>query len=292
MRARREQFRCELHMHTSYSDGYRTPEYMLGGAVAKGLSVVAITDHDNAEGVRGVVAVAPHFRLELIPAIEFTARWDNALGGCTQDVDVLGYYVDLDNPALRKREQASLADLDTRIAGCCAHLSRAGYAIRFIDLVAKHPDYVGLRQVRDELIDRGYFETEDDANEVLSEAWAQVRLCEFTLQDQIRVIHAAGGVAILAHPGFIQCEGRLIQAEDIAELMSMGLDGLEVYHRSMDTEMREHFRTLAAQFDLLVTGGSDEHGWSASLEFMGQEPVTRSMVDALRERHLSRIGVG
>ena len=132
--------------------------------------------------------VAPHFRLELIPAIEFTARWDNALGICTQDVDVLGYYVDLENEALQARERDALADLDSRIASCCARLSHAGYAIRFVDLVARNPDYVGLRHLRDKLIARGYFETEADADLVLNNYWAQVRPCAFSLQDQIETV--------------------------------------------------------------------------------------------------------
>jgi predicted metal-dependent phosphoesterase TrpH len=111
--------------------------------------------------------------------------------------------------------------------------------------------------------------------------WEAGPLCRFTLADQVEVIHAAGGVAVLAHPLY-RCAGELLTADHITALVEMGIDGLEVYHRYMDEQARAHFQALADQFKLLVTGGSDEHGWSPDLPLLGTAPVTRAMVEALR----------
>jgi predicted metal-dependent phosphoesterase TrpH len=283
-------FRCELHMHTVYSDGYRPPEFMLGAAVAKGLSVVAFTDHDTAGAARAAAPVAPHLGLDLIPAIEFTARWDDVCGpGTSQDVDVLGYFVDLDSEALKQREHEALADIQERVADCCGRLTAAGYPVTFAEVQRENARYAGLRQLRDLLVKKGYRASEADAGALLNEHWTQVRLCRFTLHEQIAAIHAAGGVAILAHPGLIQCNAGLIGAAQIAAAVAWKLDGIEVYHRSMEAQARAHFAAVAAQHNLLVTGGSDEHGWTADLCYMGQEPVTEDMVAALRARHLDRV---
>ncbi|MCD4684606.1 MAG: PHP domain-containing protein [Anaerolineae bacterium] len=286
---KRDGFRCELHMHTVYSDGYRPPEFMLGAAVAKGLSVVAFTDHDTAAGVRAAAALAPHLGLDLIPAIEFTSRWDDVCGPeSAQDVDVLGYFVDLDSPVLKQREAAALEDIHARVADCCTRLTEAGYPVLFAEVRGENPRYAGLRQLRDLLVKRGYRDSEAEAAALLDQHWPQVRLCRFSLHEQIATIHAAGGVAILAHPDHIQCSGGLIGAPQVEALVAMGLDGIEVYHRTTPAPARVHFAALAAQFGLLVTGGSDEHGWTADLCYMGQEPVTEAMVAALWARHLER----
>lgn len=289
MTAPGDEFRCELHMHTSFSDGYRTPDYMLGAAVAKKLAVVAITDHDNARGARRAAEVAPHMGLRLIPAIEFTARWEGICGpGTVQDVDILGYGIDLEHPALRARESAALEDVFDRVALCCSLLTDSGYAVRFREVQGLNAPYPGLRQLRDLLVIKGYCESEPIAGRLLDAHWALVRPCAFTVADQIEAIHAAGGVAVLAHPGLYPCGTSWIAAEQLAALVERGLDGLEVYHRSMNSAARVYFAGLAARFGLVQTGGSDEHGWSPGLDFMGREPVTAAMVDAL----LARIGRG
>lgn len=290
-RGKRDGFRCELHMHTVYSDGYRPPEFMLGAAVAKGLSVIAFTDHDTAAAARAAAPVAPHLGLDLIPAIEFTARWDGVCGpGSGQDVDVLGYFVDLNSEALKERERAALDDIYARVAACCDRLTAAGYPVTFAEVQRENARYAGLRQLRDVLVKKGYRPTEAETRALLDAHWFAGRLCRFSVHEQIAAIHAAGGVAILAHPGLIQCDAGLIGAAQIAQAVAWGLDGIEVYHRSMDEPTRAHFAALAAQYGLLMTGGSDEHGWSADLCYMGREPVTEDMVAALRARHDERVG--
>ena len=282
-------FQCDLHLHSTFSDGSVSPEGLLRHAGQIGLSVVAITDHDNANGARAALPLAGELGLELIPAIELTARWDACAGA--GDVDVLGYFVDLDDPGLRAVERAALADIQGRIALCCARLTAAGYPVPFAAVQAQNPRYAGGRQLRAVLVERGHAGDEDDAARLFAEHWRHVRRARFTIGEQIAAIQRAGGVAILAHPDAITCGGAgWLAAEQIARLVDLGLDGIEVYHRAMSAEARTHFLRLAQQFNLLVSGGSDEHGWSPDLPYMGQEPVTRAMVEAIRQRHRARTG--
>ena len=100
----------------------------------------------------------------------------------------------------------------------------------------------------------------------------------------IATLHAAGGVAVLAHPSAITDGGRgWIGAEHVAHLVEAGLDGLEIYHHRLNDPARQHFLALAHRFGLLVSGGSDEHGWRKPFERFGQEAVTAEMVEALRK---------
>ncbi len=280
-------------MHSTFSDGSAEPRRLVERAAALGLAVIAITDHDTACGARLAARPARDLGLELIPAIEFTARWDVCRRpGWTGDVDVLGYFVDLDDPAFQVAEALAMSDITGRVADCCASLSAAGYALTLDDLYARNPHYAGMRYMREVLVQKGYVPSEAEAGRLVHEHWQRVRPCGITLEQQIAAIHRAGGVAILAHPGYIRCDGEQLQPRHVAQLVALGLDGLEVYHRSHDEAARAHHLALAGQFGLLVSGGSDEHGWSPDLALMGTEPVTRAMVEALRARHRARCREG
>jgi predicted metal-dependent phosphoesterase TrpH len=277
-------FRCELHVHSTYSDGSASPDALLRHAAKIGLSVVAITDHDNARGARIAVPVAAGLGIELIPAVEFTAQWGGVYAPDDEiDVDVLGYFVRVDAPAFVAHEQAALDDVERRIAACCERLTASGYPVTMAEGFAENLPFVGLRHLRDVLVRKGYFENSWDAGKIVYPAWFAGPPSRFTIAEQIAVIHAAGGVAVLAHPGYTRA-GEPMQARDIAALVEIGLDGIEVYHRVIDGDLRVHMQALADQFGLVVTGGSDEHGWSPDLPLMGTEPVTRVMVEALRAR--------
>jgi predicted metal-dependent phosphoesterase TrpH len=283
-------FKCELHVHSTSSDGSASPEELLQHAAKIGLSVVAITDHDNARGARAALPLAQEMGIELIPAIEFTTRWD----ACTPpgelgDIDVLGYFIDLDHPQLQAAEEAALQDIHARIAACCQRLTEAGYPVTLEEAFTQNPRYAGARQVRQVLHQKGFADSYEATAALFTAQWRHVRRCNFTIDQQIATIHAAGGVAILAHPHDIVCgEEGLIGADRIKTLVEMGIDGLEVYYHTMNDEARQHFLALAKQFNLLVTGGSDEHGWSPELPLMGTQPVTQAMVEALRARHRER----
>jgi predicted metal-dependent phosphoesterase TrpH len=277
----------DLHMHTFYSDGRDAPEAVLRRAAARGIKTVAIADHNTTNGVRQVEALAGALGLCLIPAIELTCRWDRCRAAPGQgDIDVLGYWIDLDDAGFCAFERAALEDLHERVATCCACLTADGYPVSIEALFARNPHHAGLLFLVHEILDKGYAADEGDAFSLMMRGWQQVRLSRFTIEETVEQIHRAGGVAILAHPTVIECDGNRLQESDLAVLAEMGLDGLEIYHPRLDQQARAYFLTLAQRFGLLVSGGSDAHGWFDEWKGLGTQPVTETMVAAIQARHV------
>lgn len=277
--------RCDLHTHTWYSDGRAAPAELVARAVELGLAAIAITDHDNTRGVREALPLAARHGLELVPAIELTCRWE----GCTDpqggpDIDLLGYFVDLDDPAFQAFERVALEDMHARITDCCAALSAAGYPLDIADVLVENPRYAGLSALIKTLFRKGYAAYWKAATALLNPFYQQVRPCCFSIDQVIAAINAAGGVAVLAHPVLATRAGEWLQAPDIATLVEMGLGGIEVYHPRLDDVARAYFLDLAQRAGLAVSGGSDEHGWPQGLPRLGSEPVTPELLAQLRAR--------
>ena len=252
-----------------------------------GIKTVAIMDHDNTNGVRQVEALAPELGLCLIPALELTCRWDRCRSAPGEgDIDVLGYWIDLDDAGFCAFERAALEDIHERVSDCCAYLTSAGYPVLIEAVFAKNPRCAGLLFLIHEIQERGYAPKDGDAFALMHSAWKQVRLSRFTIEETIEQIHRAGGVAVLAHPTVIQCDGRWLQESDVGALVEIGLDGLEIYHPRLDPQARAYFGALAQRFDLLVSGGSDAHGWFDEWQGLGTQPVTDAMVAAIQVRHI------
>jgi len=278
----------DLHMHTTYSDGEDPPEAVLRRCAALGLKTVALTDHDNTNGVRAARSLAHELDLRLIPGIEATCRWDACHTRPGEgDIDVLGYFVDVDDADFQAFELAALADIYERIAECCDRLTAGGYPVTLEEVFARNPDYAGLQHLIHLIQHKGYAPEWQDAWALMMRGWVQVRLSCFTIDRVIDRIHRAGGVAVLAHPTMVRCDDRWLQDAQMAALVEMGLDGLELYHYRLDAAARAHFGALARRFGLLVSGGSDAHGWFDNWRRLGTEPVTGEMVAALEARHIA-----
>ncbi len=273
---------CDLHMHTFYSDGRASPRELVTYAASIGLRTIAITDHDTAQGAREGIPVAEQCGMAMLPAIEFTCRWDacNAPPGKT-DIDILGYCLDLENASFRAMEQAALADIHARVSACCTLLTADGYPIALDEVFAQNPRYAGLMQLIDALVYKGHARDVPAANAAIDVHWKQIRPSALTIADIITTIHAASGVAVLAHPTLVPWETGWLSAQGLAALVDMGLDGIEIHHPRLDGAARAYFSSLAEQFGLLIAGGSDEHGWPSGFPCMGSERVTQEMADAL-----------
>jgi predicted metal-dependent phosphoesterase TrpH len=281
---------CDLHTHTYYSDGRASPAEMVGQAAKIGLKMLAITDHDNTRGAREAAPLAARAGIELIPAIEFTCRWEGEGAPAGNiDIDLLGYFVDWDAVAFQIRERAALDDIHARVSSLCAAITAEGRPLALAELLADNPRYAGFVQLIHVAIRKKIVANWDAAVALIDRLWPRVRRSAYTVQDMIAAIHAAGGAAVLAHPAVITDDGRgWIGADHVAKLAAAGLDGLEIYHHRLDQAARRHFGALTRQFGLLASGGSDEHGWYKPYQRFGQEPVTSEMVEALRARAAQR----
>jgi predicted metal-dependent phosphoesterase TrpH len=278
---------CDLHTHTYYSDGLLSPESLVRAAAAQGIGVLAITDHENVRGSREAEPVARKLGVELIPAVELASGWAGyGWPEWGMAVDVLGYFINPDEPAYRALERAMYDAYCAQLAEALEEVTRLGYAVSLDEATRANPTYPSIFSALEALKQKGMVHDETAAFDVLASAWREVCYPDFDIARVIEGIHIAGGVAVLAHPAVVfRPDGGMLQAEDVALLVEMGLDGIEVYHyRLPDAATRQHFSDLARRFDLVVSGGSDEHARPNGISRLGTEPVTRAMVDALRAR--------
>lgn len=279
----------DLHLHTFYSDGCASPVELLQAAANLGLKVVSITDHDNLNAYPEARHVAARLGIDLIPGIELTSYWklpdDSILDPLNgRDVDVLGYYVDLENKDLQKFTRLALIDLRDRMKDACELLTRAGYSISIFDVQDENPHYTGARQLIEALGHRSYGANWSECLTLYDSVWPDVRLSRSSIEEAIEIIHRAGGIAVLAHPIAIECSAGWLQTGHIELLTQFGLDGLEVNHPRLDPDARTHFINLARKFDLIITGGSDEHGGNGLFPRLGSEVVRYRDLDSMQSR--------
>jgi predicted metal-dependent phosphoesterase TrpH len=243
----------DLHLHTSASDGALAPTDLVARAAAAGLTTISITDHDTTAGLESARAAASAHSVRLIAGIEITAVEDG------RDTHVLGYFFDPADAALRRFLERQHQDRIRRIREIAERLATLGLPIDPQPLIARGLDRgqsVGRPHVAAALIARGYVQSWDEAFEKYLEKGrpAFVPRQGASAADVVRVIHAAGGVASLAHPGLSKMDER------IPTLVAAGLDALEASHADHDEETERRYRSLAEAFCLSITAGSDFHG--------------------------------
>ncbi len=264
--------RIDLHAHTTYSDGSLTPEQLIQHAIERRLAVLAITDHDSVD------AVAPARRaagstIELVPGIEISTTREGA------DLHVLGYYVDPADAVLRRRLERFRGERLERALAIVERLRGLGAPIDAEQVVASAgPGVVGRPHIADALVRAGHVETVDAAFRRFlgPRGEAFVPRPAFRPEDAIALIHDAGGVSVLAHPG----AGLAVSL--VEHLASEGLRGIEVWHPQHGPSTIRHYRALAARLGLLETGGSDFHGVGRSVD-LGDMSVPISVVAALKD---------
>ena len=281
--------RVDLHMHTTYSDGKSSPRELLEAAKKLGLSSVAITDHETAQGNRDAQVIAHQLGLELIPGIEITVSWAGYTGhGGGPDIDILGYFIDLESPILRRYEQMALAAYTERARYVCRGLQQQGLGLTVEDVLATNATYPGYMAIVRSLLAKGLVSDQGQASRLVEQYWNE-RGMALQMAQAIQLVHDLGGVAVLAHPSIIRRDDlEPLNERGVADLVAMGLDGIEVYHYRNSEQQRRYFDLLARMFKLPITGGSDEHGGPRDFSRLGREPVTPQLIDALRDAHVER----
>ncbi|MFC5700176.1 PHP domain-containing protein [Cohnella faecalis] len=253
--------KTELHCHTRLSDGSFTFDEILASAIDKGISCLAITNHDTTRDLEEMRVKGLARGVEIIPGIEISA-YDFARN---RRVHILGYYIDPASPAI---EALCAPLLEQRHQGCLssiANLIEAGYDISLEDVLTYAEGGTGIykQHIMHALIDKGY------ATAIYGDLYKQlfsrgengeqpgiayVKTTYVSAVDAIRVILQAGGVPVLAHPGQYR------SFEALPELVKNGLRGIEVWHPLNGPTDEAMAACLAKEYGLVMTGGSDFHG--------------------------------
>lgn len=244
--------RIDLHVHSTASDGKLSPSEVVSLALRRGLRLLALTDHDTLEGVAEAQRAAYGTRLEVIAGVEINAE---NKGGT---LHILGYYVDLENALLQEWLQAMREARAHRARQTVERLREMGMALEMEEVEwLAGGNSIGRPHLARALLSQGYVATLQEAFRFLAPGGpAYVPRPRLEPAEAIRAILGAGGLPVLAHPA----HSGAAALSRIAELVSYGLRGLEVYYpRHSPAEVRM-LRALCRTYGLLATGGTDFHG--------------------------------
>ena len=246
----------DLHVHSVYSDGTDTPAELVQKAEKRGLTALALTDHDTVGGIEPLLAAASGSVVEAVPGIELSAECERGT------MHVLGYFVDYTCRALLDKIETVRAGRDERNTEILKKLNKLGYVLMWSD-VEKHAgcDVVGRPHFAEALVERGHVRSRKAAFDLLLGKGrpAYVERYRYTARECIELIHAAGGISVLAHPATIHLPDDQLKGL-VKGLKACGLGGIEAYYAEHKPENIEKFCGWAKDFDLICTGGTDYHG--------------------------------
>ncbi|MBQ8847683.1 MAG: PHP domain-containing protein [Candidatus Gastranaerophilales bacterium] len=247
--------KIDLHIHTTYSDGMLSPIEIVDTALSVGLDVIALTDHDNvlSHNIAQDYINQKGYNLEVIPGVEINTIYKG------YEVHILGYFMDKNNKAFNELlvyQQKARIEQTHKIIELLN--KKEGLRIKFEDiqkLVAPRGS-IGRPHIARAITSCG-----GSAN--IMEAYAKfinnnsevyVERKTVSPHDAVEIINEAGGIPVFAHPIDVDIADSLAK-----ELANYGLRGIEAYHRKHSPAAVEHFSTLAEEYGLIVTGGSDFH---------------------------------
>ena len=273
----------DLHTHSYYSDGRSSPAELIEAAAALGLTALAITDHDTLRGCIEAVPLAQGAGLELVPGVEITTLWV----GVSQNVDVLGYFVNVHDPTLGEVLDSNLVALRSSVEAACQWLRLQGMRITLEDVHRQNPRALSFLSVVHALQAKGYADSFPEADTVFRRALGKVEPFGVRTEAAIAAVRRAGGVPVLAHPIYVR-PGAPLTATDLAPLIEAGLQGIECWHPRLNAADSAHYCDLARSLGLAISGGSDEHGWPVGFPDLGTQIVTEDMLEDLRGRAVQR----
>lgn len=276
---------CDLHTHSTASDGATAP-YQLGALARQiDLAAVALTDHDTTAGLHAAAESCAAHDVAFVPGIELSCQ----RGKPTGTLHLLGYFVDPASQPLADICRELQEARNERAPQIVEKLQELGVDITIDEVLAEAGNgSVGRPHIGAVLARKGYVKTIKDAftRYIGQGAPAYIRKDNLTPARAIAAVHEAGGLAVLAHPIQLRCEDQEELVELIRKLQDAGLDGIECYHSDHSTALVQQYLQLAKRYDLLATGGSDYHGPRKAVA-LGSVRVPMSCYESLLAAHAS-----
>ena len=271
--------KVDLHLHSCISDGKYTPAEVVSKAAGLGLAVIALTDHDNVDGIAPALEAAKNFPgLKVIPGVEISTlimsnhevnsltqenRTVRLMNGQTvnepvAEVHMLGYFIDYTNRELLETLTTMRESRVGRAEGMVNKLATLGLPLEWkrVQEIAGEGS-IGRPHIAQALLEKGYVSTIQEAFDKYID-WggpAFVEIVKLSPEEAADLITRSSGLPVLAHPLYINDPDPLI-----ARLKQHGLVGIEAYYKKYNGEQIKKVLSLAAKYELIATGGSDYHG--------------------------------
>ncbi|NYD53006.1 PHP domain-containing protein [Microbacterium pseudoresistens] len=268
----------DLHLHSNRSDGTQTPADVVQSAFEAGVRTMALTDHDTTSGWDEAAGATRRLGMTLIPGMELSTRdgW--------RSVHVLAYLFDPADDALGRELARIRDDRAGRAERIVRSISR-DHALSWDDVLAQTTGdaTIGRPHIADALVARGIVADRSEAFDGILHPRAGYYEPHYAPdpRDAVRLVVAAGGVAVIAHP---LTSGRASGSERLfTDLVEAGLGGVEIEHRENTAAGKRRLRSFAAEHDLIITGSSDYHG-TGKPNLPGENTTDDEMVQRIIDR--------
>lgn len=243
----------DLHTHTNYSDGLDSPTDLIDKAINKGLDGIAITDHDTVDAIPGALEYIKKLKnFQIIAGIEFSSFYSKS------EVHILGYFIDINNENLLKIIGKIKSSRWDRGIAILDKLSDLDIVLPRIEILqeGKESGFIGRANIARKLVKHKYVQDIDEAFEKYLDIGkpAYVERFKLSIKDTIELIHQAGGISVLAHPGLIEDQTAL------EECLKHGIMGIECYQSKHTQPQTKEYLKFSENNNLIQTAGSDYHG--------------------------------
>ena len=270
----------DLHTHSNFSDGTDSPAQLINKALATGITTIALTDHDSVAGIaQAQSALRPG--ISLVAGAEISCQTDDGIS-----VHMLGLLFDLEDKDLISTMEKTRENRHGRMQRIIERLNEAGIEISIQDVLAELAQgaTLGRPHLADALIKKGVVNSRDEAFSQMLHNKSKFYVAHYSPKpvEAIKLIKAAGGVAIIAHP-MASHRGRTISVETFGDLIEAGLDAIEVDHRDHSPDEKNALIQLARDNNLVMTGASDYHG-NGKLNLLGEYTTDPAQWERLEAR--------
>lgn len=274
----------DLHTHTNCSDGTDSPRELVNKAIVQGLEVLGISDHDTTSGWKEAIETL-RGSLKLALGSEISCLTNDGVS-----VHMLGLLFDPDHEEMQRVLEETRDGRLPRMRKMIEKMRAEGMDISMEDVEQAMPAgaTMGRPHLADALVAKKIVKSRDEAfiDLLHNESRFYVSHAAPTPVEAIALIRRAGGVAVIAHP-FASHRGQILKPEDFSELVSAGLNGIEVDHRDQNPDERAMLRTIAHELDLVITGSSDYHG-TGKLNSLAENHTHREQWEKLESQSNAR----
>jgi 3',5'-nucleoside bisphosphate phosphatase len=276
--------KIDLHTHSTYSDGTDKPSELINKALAAGITIIGLTDHDSISGWQEATnSLRPG--ISLVPGAEISCQTSDGIS-----VHILGLLFDSSNSELMNALEKTRENRHGRMEKIIARINEAGIDITMNDVLAQLSDgaTLGRPHLADALVKKGVVASRDEAFTQMLHNNSKYYVSHYspTPEAAIALIKSAGGVSVIAHP-MASHRGRTISLETFGSLIDSGLDGIEVDHRDHSPDEKKQLIALANGSNLVMTGASDYHG-NGKLNSLGEYTTNPDQWQRLESRANAR----